>query len=84
MGEDAECCRSFFSRRLLEQGRNILTRRMDKLMVQFKESAPEFYSEYKTARKIVDQRATQNSRKPGKAGNVVPANTKPEDLPKAA
>lgn len=67
--------------RLLKQGRNILTRRVDKLMVQFRESAPEFYSEYKTARKIVDQRGSQNSRT---ATNIVPADTKPEDVLKAA
>ena len=67
--------------RLLKQGRSILTRRVDKLMVQFRESAPEFFAEYKTARKIVDQRATQSSRK---ASNVVPANTTPEEVLKAA
>jgi hypothetical protein len=65
--------------RLLKQGRNILTRRVDKLMVQFRESAPEFFAEYKTARKIVDQRATQSSR-----SNILPAVTKPEDVLKAA
>jgi len=67
--------------RLLRQGRNILTRRIDRLMVQFRDSAPEFYSEYKTARKIVGQHGSQNARKPGL---VLPASTKPEDLPKAA
>lgn len=39
--------------RLMKQGRNILKRRIDRLMVQFKTSAPEFYAEYRNARKIV-------------------------------
>ena len=67
--------------RLLKQGQNILARRVDRLMVQFKESAPEFYAEYKSARKIVDQPGTQPERK---ASNVVTANTQPAELLKAA
>lgn len=34
----------------------ILNKRLDKLVVQFKESAPDFYNEYQTARSIVDIR----------------------------
>ena len=66
--------------RLLNEGRNILTRRMDRLMVQFKERAPEFYAEYKSARKIVGQPA-QSGRQ---ASNIVAADTKPAELLKAA
>ena len=49
-------------------------------MVQFRTSDPEFYAEYKSARKIVNQPGTQ------KAGqsNIVAANTKPAELLKAA
>jgi hypothetical protein len=65
--------------RLLKQGRTILTRRIDRLMVQFRTTAPEFYAEYRTARKIVDAPATQ-----GRKTNIITANTNPVDLPKAA
>ena len=44
---------------LFEKARKILNTRIDKLMVPFKTSAPDFFNEYRTARKIVDQRATQ-------------------------
>jgi hypothetical protein len=57
--------------RLFKQGRNILTRRMDRLMAQFRTSAPEFYAEYETARKIVNPPSSQN----GEANNIVSANT---------
>ena len=67
--------------RLLKQGRNILTWRMDRLMVQFKASAPEFYAEYKTARKIVDSPATLNG---SKAKNIVQATPQQGELLKAA
>ncbi len=63
--------------RLLKQGQSILSRRVDRLMVQFKESAPEFYAEYKTARKIVDQLGTQQARA---ATNVLSAHSQPELL----
>ena len=67
--------------RLMKQGQIILSRRIDRLMVQFKENAPEFYAEYKTARKIVDQ---PGSLKVRKATNIVLADTKPVELLKAA
>ena len=54
--------------RLYRQARNILTRRMDRLMVQFKDSAPELFAEYQTARKIVNQPGGQASRG---ASNVI-------------
>jgi len=54
--------------RLFLQARNILTRRVDRLMVQFKASAPEFFAEYETARKIVNQSGGQGGRA---ATNVV-------------
>jgi hypothetical protein len=66
--------------RLMKQGRKILKRRIDRLMVQFKTSAPEFYAEYRTARKIVNAPATQN----GQATNIVAANGAANDLLKAA
>ena len=66
--------------RLFQQGRNILTRRIDRLMVQFRTSAPEFYAEYKTPRKIVNFPNVPN----GEKTNVVAADTKPADLLKAA
>lgn len=62
--------------RLLRQGQKILARRVDRLMVPFRASAPEFYAEYKTARKIVDSRATLN----GKASNVISTPVQPELL----
>jgi hypothetical protein len=65
--------------RLFKQGRNILTRRMDRLMAQFRTSAPEFYAEYKTARKIVNPPTSQNDAK-----NIVAANTNGGDVLKAA
>ena len=65
--------------RLFKQARNILTRRMDRLMVPFRTSAPEFYAEYKTARKIVNPPTAQNG-----ANNIVSANANGTELPKAA
>ena len=67
--------------RLLNQGRNLLTRRMDRLMVPFRTTEPELYAEYQTARKIVDSRATLGNRK---ANNIVEANTTPAEVLKAA
>ena len=52
--------------KLYAKGRRILTRQVDRLMVPFKESAPEFYAEYKSSRKIVNQAATQPARKAAK------------------
>ena len=66
--------------RLFKQGRNILTRRLDRLMVQFRTSAPEFYAEYKAARKIVNPPTSQN----GETNNIVSANTNGAEVLKAA
>jgi len=41
--------------RLFLRARTLLTRTLDRLMVQFKETNPDFYAEYKTARKIVNE-----------------------------
>jgi hypothetical protein len=41
--------------RLHSQARTLLTRCLDRLMVQFRATEPEFYIEYRTARKIVTQ-----------------------------
>jgi hypothetical protein len=67
--------------RLFKQGRNILTRRMDRLMAQFRTTAPEFYAEYKTARKIVNPPTPQNG---NEANKIVSADTNGPDLLKAA
>jgi hypothetical protein len=62
---------------LFRRSRKIIDKRINKLMAPFKTSAPDFYNEYKTARKIVDQPATQGNNKP--ASNVVPSpSTNPE------
>jgi hypothetical protein len=66
--------------RLFKQACNILTRRLDRLMVQFRTSAPEFYAEYKSARKIVNPPTSQN----GEANNIVSANTNGAEVLKAA
>ena len=52
--------------KLYAKGRGILTRRVDRLMVPFKESAPEFYVDHRSSRKIVNQAATQSARKAAK------------------
>ena len=41
------------ARRFLKQGRALLNGPIDKLMGQFRDTQPEFYAEYKAARKIV-------------------------------
>jgi hypothetical protein len=51
---------------------DLLTRRLDKLAVKFKESAPEFYEAYRASRSIV-----QPATRAGKEAEVVP-------VPKAA
>ena len=58
------------ARRLIQQGRDLLNGRMDKLMVQFRETQPDLYAEYKTARKIVNSAAPSNDRKEVKAPAV--------------
>ena len=41
----------------------VLGKRMDKLVWQFKDSAPEFFNAYQTARSIVDSGGSRTSRK---------------------
>ena len=53
-------------KRLYTKGRGISTRRVDRLMVLFKSSAPEFYAEYRTSHKIVNPAAMQPARKAAK------------------
>lgn len=65
--------------RFLTKARQILSQRIDRLMVPFRTSAPEFYTEYKTARSIVDTRGTQERKT-----IVITADTNPVGLPKAA
>jgi hypothetical protein len=67
--------------KLLRQARQIVTTRIDKLMLQFRKTAPEFYSEYRTARKTVAKSGTQSTGTPeataqGTTGDMI--------LPKAA
>ncbi len=40
----------------------ILSKRLDKLVVQFKTSAPDFFNAYQTARSVVDIRGTRKSK----------------------
>src|SRR5436190_11200776 len=58
------------ARRFLKKGRELLNGRMDKLMVQFRETQPDFYAEYKSARKIVNSAAPSNSKKPAKVASM--------------
>jgi len=52
---------------LFRKASSLLTRRLDRLMVRFKKSNPEFYGEYKAARVIVDLAATHEVKKDDKA-----------------
>jgi hypothetical protein len=62
---------------LFQQARRIIDTRIDRLMVKFKTAATDFYNEYRTARKVVEQPATLGEAK--SANNVVssPATTTP-------
>ena len=51
----------------------ILNKRLDKLVFQFKESAPDFFNAYQTARSIVDIRGTRKTSKPTPAPVPTPA-----------
>jgi hypothetical protein len=51
----------------------ILNKRLDKLVFQFKESAPDFFNAYQTARSIVDIRGTRKVNKPTPAPVPTPA-----------
>lgn len=73
--------------RLFQQARRIIDTRIDKLMVQFKTSSPDFFSEYQTARKMVNQPGTQGgdevvSHVVAPGATTTPTTTTP--LPKAA
>jgi hypothetical protein len=57
------------ARRLLQQGRDLLNGRMDKLMVQFRETHPELYAEYRSARKTVNSAAPSNDKSVLKAAS---------------
>jgi hypothetical protein len=52
---------------LFGEARQNIDTRIHKLMLQFKVSAPEFFAEYQTARKIVDQPGTQGTDQPAPA-----------------
>ena len=49
--------------RLFQQARHTINKRIHKLMAKFKTTEPDFYNEYLTARKIIDQPATQGDNK---------------------
>lgn len=51
----------------------ILNKRLDKLVLQFKDAAPDFFNAYQTARSIVDIRATRKATKPTPAPVPTPA-----------
>ena len=48
---------------LFRRAKSLLRRRLDRLMVPFKQSNPDFYAEYKAARKVVNQAATRETKK---------------------
>ena len=52
---------------LFRKASSLLTRRLDRLMVRFKKSNPEFYGEYRAARTIVDRAATHETKKKDQA-----------------
>lgn len=64
---------------VLRQASNILRKELDPLMVQFKETAPEFYARYKAARRIVKP-AVNPDKKKKKSANATPN----VNVPKAA
>jgi hypothetical protein len=45
--------------KLIRKGRRIVTARIDKLALQLRKTAPAFYQEYKTARKVLSQPTAQ-------------------------
>ena len=47
--------------KLIRKGRRIITSRIDKLTLQLRKSAPALYSEYKTARKVLNQPGGESS-----------------------
>ncbi len=62
--------------RLFPEADRLLEKRIDKLVWQFRESAPEFYEKYQVARAIVDAPTQDKEKKPS---NVVPnPNTTPD------
>jgi hypothetical protein len=70
--------------RLFAQARTIIGTRVNKLMVQFKTSAPDFFAEYQTARKVVDQPGTQGEDHVTSSVVAPTAATGSPTLPKAA
>lgn len=48
---------------LIRRAKQLLSSRVDRLMVPFKKSDPDFYGEYRASRKIVNQAATRASAK---------------------
>ncbi len=67
--------------KLFRKATVLLARKLDRLAVQFKESEPEFYAQYKAARVVVDA-AVARSAKTKKSGKVTPATD--TSTPKAA
>ena len=45
--------------KLIRKARRIITSRIDKLALQLRKSAPALYSEYRTARKVLNQPGAQ-------------------------
>ena len=66
------------------KARQTMDQRIHKLMAKFKATAPDFYNEYLTARKIVNQAATQGedqAKEKAKAKPATPAETKAAPKP---
>ena len=51
--------------KLLEEADTVIEKTLDKLILQFKTSAPEFYAKYQAARKIVNTGARPKKAKNG-------------------
>ena len=87
MPRQAAASRKAATRRIpvvLRQAARLLRKRLDPLMVPFKASEPEFYAQYKAARRIV-QPGTAESADNTKAKKAKAANaSQPTTVPKAA
>jgi hypothetical protein len=68
---------------VLRQTSTLLRKRLDPLMVQFKESEPEFYAKYKAARRIVKPAVNPNKKAQAKA-KLKTTNVPTVTVPKAA
>jgi hypothetical protein len=70
--------------KLFRKMRVLLTKRLDPLIAPFKETNPELWSEYKTARKLVNLPTTQSDKKSKKTAKSDNSSGTSEDQSKAA